>query len=106
MLTIYGDLTDNETRCTDYHGPTDIVALKCFACQKYYPCFKCHNRHEQHLFAPYPQYLKKDKAVFCGACQKELTIEDYKGQPACPCCGHPFNPNCSRHYDYYFSDKP
>ncbi len=39
MVTIYGDLIDKETRCIDYHGPTDIVALKCFACQKYYPFF-------------------------------------------------------------------
>lgn len=105
MVTIYGDLMDKETRCTDYHGATDIVALKCFACQKYYPCFKCHNRHEEHYFVPYPEHLKEDKVVFCGVCQRELTIEEYKGKDACPYCGHAFNPGCSRHYDYCFTDK-
>ena len=78
MVMIYGDLIDKETRCIDYHGPTDIVALKCFACQKYYPCFLCHNRHETHNFQAYPEKLKKDKVVFCGSCQRELTIESYK----------------------------
>ncbi|MCB5153661.1 CHY zinc finger protein [Streptococcus mutans] len=102
MVTIYGDLIDKETRCIDYHGPTDIVALKCFACQKYYPCFLCHNRHETHNFQAYLEKLKKDKVVFCGSCQRELTIEAYKEKGTCPFCHHLFNPNCKVHYNHYF----
>lgn len=98
MVMIYGDLIDKETRCIDYHGPTDIVALKCFACQKYYPCFLCHNRHETHNFQAYPEKLKKDKVVFCGSCQREL----YKEKGTCPFCHHLFNPNCKVHYNHYF----
>lgn len=36
MPTIYGDLVDQMTRCTDYSKDTDIIALKCFSCRKYY----------------------------------------------------------------------
>ena len=105
MPTIYGDLVDQMTRCTDYSKDTDIIALRCFSCRKYYPCYRCHNRHENHLFEAYPEYLEKDKVVYCGACQTELTINEYKGQSVCPRCSHPFNPNCKRHYHIYFKEK-
>ena len=47
MIQVYGDILDEETRCQHYHSERDIIA-KCFACQKYYPCFLCHDRYEDH----------------------------------------------------------
>lgn len=43
MIQVYGDILDEETRCQHYHSERDIIAHKCFACQKYYPCFLCHD---------------------------------------------------------------
>lgn len=42
---IYGATIDNETRCTHYHTPLDIIAIKFKCCDKYYPCYKCHNEY-------------------------------------------------------------
>ena len=50
----------------------------------------------------FPEKLKKDKVVFCGSCQRELTIEAYKEKGTCPFCHHLFNPNCKVHYNHYF----
>ena len=105
MVKVYGQLVDQQTRCVHYHSELDVVALKCFECQKYYPCFQCHNEAENHQFAPYPENLTEDKVVLCGVCQHELRIAEYKHQPACPYCQHPFNPKCAAHYDLYFKQQ-
>ena len=43
MLKVYGSLVDNETRCIHYHTFLDIIAIKFKCCEKYYPCYQCHN---------------------------------------------------------------
>ena len=48
MLKVYGSLVDNETRCIHYHTFLDIIAIKFKCCEKYYPCYQCHNEHESH----------------------------------------------------------
>ena len=45
---VYGSLVDNETRCIHYHTFLDIIAIKFKCCEKYYPCYQCHNEHESH----------------------------------------------------------
>ena len=47
---INGLLVDDESRCQHYHTELDIVALKCFQCQKYYACYQCHDSLEDHKF--------------------------------------------------------
>ena len=79
MIQVYGDTLDEETRCQHYHSEKDIVALKCFACQKYYPCFLCHDRYEDHAFLAYPVSRSEDRVVLCGHCRTELTISQYLG---------------------------
>ena len=102
MTKIYGMLVDEKTRCVHYHSEWDIVALKCFECLRYYPCYQCHNACENHVFKPYPVRLSEDKVVYCGNCQSELTIAAYRGALQCPHCAHAFNPGCQQHYDVYF----
>ena len=75
---INGLLVDDQSRCQHYHSPLDIVALKCFECQKYYACYQCHDRLEAHIYRAYPCQLKQDKVLICGVCRHEMTIEEYQ----------------------------
>lgn len=102
MVKVYGHLLDGETRCIHYHSELDIVALKCFACKRYYACYQCHNADEEHVYLAYPISLSKDVVVLCGHCQSELTISQYQLSSACPLCNHNFNPGCKAHAAIYF----
>ena len=104
MNQIFGQLLDKEGRCQHYHGQLDVVALKCFFCQRYYACYLCHNELEEHDFTAYPKSLTDDKVVLCGACQTELTIVDYQSVSSCLACGHSFNPGCKLHEAIYFRE--
>lgn len=48
MPKVYGSLIDTETRCRHYFTEEDIIAIKFKCCNKYYPCYKCHNEFEKH----------------------------------------------------------
>lgn len=39
---VRGLTIDDETRCTHYNGPNDVVALKFKCCGDFYPCYECH----------------------------------------------------------------
>ncbi|WP_082781999.1 CHY zinc finger protein [Streptococcus sp. DD10] len=102
MSVIYGQLVDEESRCLHYHGQTDILSLKCYECGKYYACYQCHNKLEEHLFSPYPIQNCQDKVVICGVCKMELTFGLYHENRSCPNCHSSFNPACRKHYHLYF----
>ena len=55
----------------------DIIAIKFKCCEKYYPCYQCHEETADHP----AQIWNKDewniKAILCGVCKTELTINDY-----------------------------
>ncbi|WIZ15667.1 CHY zinc finger protein [Staphylococcus aureus] len=72
MPKVYGSLIDTETRCRHYFTEEDIIAIKFKCCNKYYPCYKCHNEFEKHA------------------------IE------RCPNCQSRFNNRCKYHYHIYF----
>ncbi|MBC7744304.1 MAG: hypothetical protein H7096_04315 [Flavobacterium sp.] len=102
-IRVKGNCLDNETRCVHYHTDLDIVAIKFKCCQTYYPCFKCHAEDADH----FPQQWKKEelktKAILCGACKAELTIQQYfKCNYTCPFCSASFNPGCQNHNYLYF----
>ena len=78
VAQIHGLLVDKESRCQHSHSPLDIVALKCYDCQKYYACYQCHDHIEDHRFRAYPCHIKQDKVVICGVCLHEMTIENYQ----------------------------
>ena len=100
---ILGHPVDNETRCKHYQSSRDIIAIKFNCCQQYYPCFDCHQEAADH---PATVWRKADwniKAVLCGACGHEMTINEYlSSRNQCPSCRSAFNPNCSKHYHLYF----
>ena len=47
-MQVYGAVVDEETRCTHYHTEKDIVAIKFKCCDRYYPCYLCHEEYADH----------------------------------------------------------
>jgi uncharacterized CHY-type Zn-finger protein len=96
--------TDGQTRCAHYHSELDIVAIKLRCCSEYYACKYCHDALADHGLVPWPRESFDTRAVMCGACGTELTIDMYLAcNSRCPACSAPFNPGCSRHHHFYFS---
>ncbi|MBA4543808.1 MULTISPECIES: CHY zinc finger protein [Thermoactinomyces] len=100
---IFGKTIDQKTRCVHYHSDLDIVAIKFACCERYYPCYQCHEETAGHQAVPWPRSRFHEKAILCGNCQTELTVHEYlNGEARCPECRHPFNPGCKKHYHFYF----
>jgi len=100
---VKGNDVDKETRCLHYHSEMDRIAIKFTCCDTYYPCFKCHE--EQGCKSPrvWPLEQFNQKAVLCGFCGNELTINEYLScNSACPTCKSSFNPGCNLHKHLYF----
>ena len=102
-INVYGKLVDDETRCEHYHSPLDIIAIKFKCCDKYYPCYQCHEEIAGHLSKVWNKDEWDMKGILCGVCKSELTINEYmNSNDQCPNCRSAFNPNCSKHYHLYF----
>jgi len=100
---IKGKLVDEQTRCVHYHSDLDIIAIKFKCCGEYYPCYECHIETAGHPSQLWTKEERNEKAILCGVCQTELTIQEYfDSANTCPHCKSSFNPNCSRHYHLYF----
>lgn len=91
---------DAQGRCSHYHQATDVVALKCAECSRYYACYLCHDALENHDFAA--TGTEEKAPALCCACNGLLGFDEYS-QGACPRCGHAFNPRCALHKDIYFA---
>lgn len=101
--TVHGVDVDGATRCAHYHGPTDVVALRFYCCGRWYPCYQCHAAYAGHPPAVWPLDQRDARAVLCGVCGAELTIEGYlQSGSRCPKCAAAFNPACAGHYHLYF----
>ncbi len=104
MTTVHGSVLDDQTRCTHWNGPTDVIAIRFKCCDKYYPCFDCHAEAQTHATIRWRPDEFTQAAVLCGVCRTELTIADYLGSDfSCPSCGVAFNPGCALHHDLYFA---
>lgn len=105
-VNVFGKSVDKQTRCVHWHSQLDIIAIKFKCCDKYYPCFSCHEEEADHQHEVWPQSEFDEKAILCGACGKELSIKDYMASDnTCPHCAASFNPGCSNHYHLYFETK-
>ena len=104
-ITVKGNSTDNQTRCVHYHSELDIIAIKFKCCNTYYPCFTCHEEEADHHPERWRQDEWKTKAVLCGACKTEMTIQEYfDSDYICPSCKAAFNPRCKNHNHLYFEE--
>lgn len=102
-IEVFGKIFDEQTRCSHHHGLTDVIAIKFRCCKQYYPCHSCHQESTNHKPEVWARNEFDEKAILCGVCKTELTINEYlKGNNACPYCKAAFNPNCSLHYSLYF----
>ena len=100
---IKGKLIDDHTRCIHWHSPLDVIAIKFKCCNTYYPCLQCHSELTDHRAEVWRKDERNEKAVLCGVCKNEMSIDDYLGSNnTCPFCNSSFNPKCSLHYHLYF----
>src|ERR1700761_1469494 len=100
---VYGIGLDAQTRCTHYHKPVDVIAIKMKCCGAYYACKECHEALTDHMAEVWPRRDWDQPAVLCGVCRRELTIREYmECSNTCPGCGALFNPGCRSHYHFYF----
>jgi len=59
-----------------------------------------------HATEAWPRTGWDQPAVLCGACAKELTVQEYLDcGNQCPACGARFNPACRNHYHFYFEPE-
>jgi len=101
--TVHGNLIDEQTRCVHYAGRLDIIAVKFRCCGRWYPCFECHAAAEIHETQTWPKTQFNEKAILCGACGLQLSINEYFACSfTCPSCASQFNPGCADHYELYF----
>ncbi|GKU80819.1 CHY zinc finger protein [Niallia sp. NCCP-28] len=105
MKKIFGFPVDKETRCIHYHGEVDVIAIKFFCCNHYYPCYKCHEEEANHPIKRWPKQRFDEKAILCGVCKMEHTINAYKNMKVCSNCGAKFNDRCELHYPLYFEEE-
>lgn len=102
-ITVFGKSIDKQTRCVHWHSALDVIAIKFKCCDKYYPCFSCHEEEADHEHQVWPRHEFDKKAILCGVCGHELTIQEYMdSNNTCPKCEASFNPGCSNHYHLYF----
>lgn len=103
MKEIKGKPVDEQTRCEHYHSPLDVIAIKFKCCNTYYPCFYCHEETAGHQAEVWNKNEFDTKAILCGVCQEEMTINEYQhSNYQCPHCSTHFNPRCSNHNHLYF----
>ncbi|TDQ18948.1 putative CHY-type Zn-finger protein [Algoriphagus boseongensis] len=106
-INVFGKPVDNQTRCVHWHSELDIIAIKFKCCDKYYPCFSCHEEEADHEHQVWPKTEFNQKAILCGVCGNELGIQEYMdSNNTCPHCKSSFNPGCSKHYHLYFETEP
>ena len=102
---ILGVGIDEQTRCAHYNSELDIIAIKFKCCGRWYPCFECHTAIAEHEPAVWPVNQFDEKAILCGACGNQLTINEYLNCGSiCPSCERSFNPGCANHYHLYFEE--
>jgi len=103
MIEVKGKLIDGQTRCEHYHSLLDIIAIKFKCCNEYYPCYQCHEETTDHAPMIWLKEEWNSKAILCGVCKQELTINEYFiSNNYCPKCNSAFNPGCSKHFHLYF----
>ena len=103
---VRGIQLDPQNRCVHYHTCVDIIAIKMKCCGVYYACKDCHDELAGHEIQVWPEDEWTQKAVLCGQCGTELTINDYMAcGHRCPACSAELNPRCSNHYHFYFELK-
>ncbi|GAA1147495.1 CHY zinc finger protein [Nesterenkonia lutea] len=99
---VRGAVLDDQTRCRHYAGPLDVVAIRFFCCDRWYPCLRCHQEAEAHLIRRWAPGRRAELALLCGVCRRRFSIAEYLLADRCAHCGAGFNPGCAAHHQFYF----
>ncbi|GAA1120978.1 CHY zinc finger protein [Nesterenkonia jeotgali] len=99
---VRGATVDEQTRCRHYAGPRDVVAIRFFCCDRWYPCLRCHQEAETHRITPWPRGRREELALLCGVCRTRFSIAEYLTAESCERCTAGFNPGCASHHEFYF----
>ena len=103
IIPIKGKTIDAHSRCTHYYSSLDIIAIKMKCCNTYFACIHCHEEEAGHNPEVWNKNEFDTKAILCGNCYTELTINEYlESNYQCPFCKATFNPRCSNHNHFYF----
>ncbi len=103
--SVSGVDVDEKTRCEHYHSDLDIIAIRLKCCGEFYACKECHDVLADHPLESWPRTAFDTRAILCGNCSAQLTISAYlECNSRCPECAAEFNPRCSLHHHFYFSD--
>src|SRR5699024_7970441 len=102
MNILIGKLMDIETRCKSYVSVKDFMEIKFYRCNTFYTFFTGDREQVNHALGNCPKEKFNTKAILCGVCRTEMTIETYMNHNACPECGSVYNENCQLHYPIYF----
>ncbi len=100
--SVHGKPIDRHTRCVHYGTVFDIVAIRFYCCELYYPCHLCHDECANHPAMQWPVSERTQKAILCGECAEELSVTEYLEASECPSCGSRFNEGCRLHSLFYF----
>lgn len=103
-MRVYGATVDEETRCVHYSSERDVVAIRFYCCDRFYPCYRCHEEEADHRAERWPRSSGEVPAVLCGVCSETLTVATYLSVDRCPRCRSEFNPGCAAHAPRYFAD--
>lgn len=91
------------TGCLHYNSTFDVISIKCKDCNQYYACYECHIALADHPFGRWHPEEFDTKAILCGRCSAEMTIEQYLScNSLCMYCKTSLNPNCKTHWSLYF----
>ena len=102
-IEVKGVGIDPQTRCAHYSTPQDVIAIKFYCCQNYYPCYSCHHAVADHQAIAWASDQFDEKAILCGVCGWEMSITEYMNSHyTCPNCEAEFNLRCQNHYGLYF----
>lgn len=100
---VHGIDVSPTTQCAHWHSDLDIIAIKHKCCGQYYACISCHEALVSHSPEVWPRDERNAKAVLCGSCRRELSVDKYLScGNKCPGCASNFNPGCAKHYELYF----
>lgn len=100
---VHGVDVSPTTQCAHWHSDLDIIAIRHKCCGEYYACISCHESLVSHTPEVWPRDERNAKAVLCGSCRRELSVDEYLScGNKCPGCDSNFNPGCSKHYELYF----
>jgi uncharacterized CHY-type Zn-finger protein len=77
---VFGKTVDEHTRCVHYAAELDIIAIRFACCDRYYPCHLCHSETADHPAEQWPRDRWDQKAILCGDCWSELSIETIRLQ--------------------------